>query len=281
MTNIEFKTQATAKGVTYAQNDSNTNTTWAGIPLYQLVNYYADSGKISYGVLSLGYNVTIVAGDGYKLELSGMRVANNQGIIVANNANGTALTGNYYPLTLAGGNLTKKEGVKDVVQIQINTALPSNLTFTVVAANGTKITFNRDDIAAMPTVCGMAGTNTHGAVKNLGNYTGISMQYLANLVGGMTSTSFVRLTAADTYTKDYSYEQIVSGTGYGTYDTSLNAVNATQPIMPIIAYAVDGNLLEASNGQMRSAFISSEGLLTISSIWVKSVVQLNVVQTVS
>jgi hypothetical protein len=294
MSNIDFTTLATTKGVTYAQNDSNSNTTWAGIPLYQLVNNYADSGKISSGVLSLGYNVTVVGSDGYTLVLSSTRVANNQGIIVANSANGTVLSGAYYPLTLAGGNLTKKEGVKDIVQIQINTQLPINMTLTVKAANGTTLVFNRDQIAAMPTVTQMGGRNTHGNITGVGDYTGLSVKYLASLVGGLPNSTYsITIKAADAYTTTLLYSQVINGTGFSTYNQTTNAAQtATQPITAILAFAWNNNLLPthiydngtvdisgSNEGPFRLMFVGPEGLLMSSSPSVRWVVEVDVIQS--
>lgn len=294
MTNIEFRSQATTKGVTYAQNDSNTNTTWAGIPLYQLVNYYANSGKISAGVLQMGYNVTVIGGDGYTMVFDGTRVANNAGIIVANSANGTALTGAYYPLTLAGANLTKKEGVKDIVQIQINTALPINMTLTVKAANGTTLVFNRDQIAAMPTYSAMGGRNTHGSITAVGNYTGISVQYLASLVGGLPNSTYsVTIKAADGYTTTLLYSQVVNGTGFTTYNQTTNAAQtATQPVTAILAFAYNGTMLPSNlyangtvdmsgsnEGPFRLMFVGPEGLLMSSSPSVRWVIEIDVISS--
>ncbi len=277
MTNLVFETEATAHAATWAQNDTNSNSTWAGIALYQLVNHYADSGSISYGVLSLGYNVTVVGSDGYPIVLNSTRVQSNDNIIVANEANGTALSGKYYPLTLTGSNLTKREGVKNIVQIHITTVLPSNMTLTIKAANGTTIVFNKDDIAALPTVNGMAGRNTHGSIQAVGNYTGISVLYLANLVGGLPNNSYyVNILASDNHPQALLYGQVVNGTGYSTYNQTTNAAQpAVQALTPILAFAKDGKLL-TSDGPFRLSFIGPEGLLTESSIWAKWIVEVDV-----
>jgi len=277
MTDLDFEDQASQNPATWTHDESDT--TWAGTPLYQLVNWYVDNGYISAGVLSLGYNVSVIGSDDYTIVLEDSRVQANNNIIIANNANGTTLSDKYYPLTLTGSGVTKKESVKCIAQIQINTALPDDMTLTIKGANGTTLVFDTSGIAALPSVSGMGGMNSHGEIKGVGNYTGISILSLVNMVGGMPSNSFVRLTAADTYTKDYTYEQITSGTGYGTFDPVTNdATDATQPITAILAYAVDDELLSPSSGPLRSAFIGPEGLLTLSSMWVKSTVQVEVVQ---
>jgi hypothetical protein len=279
MTNLVFEDQASQHPATWDQNDANGKSAWAGTPLYQLVNWYADNGYISTGALSLGYNVSVIGSDGYTIVLEESRVQANNDIIIANNANGTALSDEYYPLALTGSEVTRKESVKGIAQIQINTALPSNMTLTIVGANGTTISFDVAGIAALPSVSGMGGKNSHGEIKDVGNYTGISILSLVNMVGGMPTNSFVRLTAADTYTKDFSYEQIVSGTDYGTFDPVTNTeTNATQPITAILAYAMDGALISSSDGPFRSAFVGPESLLTLSSIWVKMTIEVDVVQ---
>jgi hypothetical protein len=56
---------------------------------------------------------------GYTIALNGSRVNMNTNIIVAIQANGTALSGLYWPLTLTGSNLTMTESVKGIAQIQI------------------------------------------------------------------------------------------------------------------------------------------------------------------
>jgi len=279
MTDIAFKTAASEHAATWTNTGSET--TWKGAPLYQLVNWYVDSGKISTGALSLGYNVTVIGSDGYSIILDGNRVQANDNIIVANEANGTILSDKYYPLTLTGSNLTRREGVKGIAQIQIKTVL-LDMTLTIKGSDGTTVVLNTNDIAALPTVSAMGGLNMHGSIKGVGTYTGISIKYLCDIVGGMPDNSFVRLTASDTYTKDFTYEQVMSGTGYATYDPlTNNETAATQPLTPILAYAVNGTLLSSSDGPLRSAFVGPEGLLTLSSTWVKSVIEVDVVQVVA
>jgi DMSO/TMAO reductase YedYZ molybdopterin-dependent catalytic subunit len=278
MTNLVFEDHASQHPATWNQNDANGNSVWAGTPLYQLVNWYANNDYISTGVLSLDYNVSVIGSDGYTIVLEKSRIQANNNIIIANNANGTALSDKYYPLALTGSDVTKKESVKGIAQIQINTALPSNMTLTIIGANGTTLSFDTAGIAALPSVSGMGGRNSHGEIKGVGNYTGISIFSLVDMVGGMPSNSFIRLTAADTYTKDFTYEQIMSGTGYATFDpVTNNETEATQPITAILAYAVDGTVVSSSD-LLRSACVGPEGLLTISSIWVKMTVQVDVVQ---
>ncbi|MCW4010166.1 MAG: molybdopterin-dependent oxidoreductase [Candidatus Bathyarchaeota archaeon] len=274
MSSLTFEAQASQNAVTYADSSS----TWSGIPLYQLVDWYINAGNINSGALTVGYNVTVIAGDGYTCELNGTRVNANNNIIVANVANGTALTGSNYPLTLTGSDLTKKETVKNIVQIRVDVALP-DLTLTVVGSNGTTLVFNSTSITTLPSVSAMGGYNAHGTITGVGNYTGISVLSLCNMVGGINNNSFIQVTASDTYTKSFTYEQLTAGTGFAVYDPETNnSTTATQPLTVIIAYAVNGTPLQPPHGPLKVAIVGPEGLLTISSLWVKDIIQINVYQ---
>jgi hypothetical protein len=292
MTNLAFAQQASTYPATWTQNDTNSNSTWAGVTLSQIVKYYTSSGNISAGVLSLGYNVSVVGSDGFTIVFNSTRVIDNSNIIVANKANGTDLVSPYYPLTLTGSNLTKREGVKSIAQIQINTLLPDNLTLTIKAANGTTIVLNRNDIAAIPTFNGMGGRNTHGTITAVGNFTGLSVPYLANLVGGLPSNSYsVIIKAADGYTTTLLYSQVVNGTGYNMYNQTTNAAQTpTQPVTPILAYAWNGAMLPygyydngtinmggSNEGPFRLMFIGPEGLLMSSSPSVRWITEIDIV----
>jgi hypothetical protein len=252
MTNLVYESQATSQAATWNQSDSNSNTTWSGIPLYKLIDWYQNSGSISSSVLSLGYNVSIIGTDNYTIVLNSTRVQANNNIILANQANGTTLQGAYYPLTLTGSNMTKRECVKSVAQIQITTNLP-NMTLMLMGTNKTKYVLNTNDLAALPIVTGTAGMSSHGSIVGVGTYTGFNITALVNLVGGMPDGSYVRLTAADNFTKDFSKDQIMNGIGYNVYDPiSNNATTATQPLTAILAFSYNGTLLPTNEGPLRS-----------------------------
>lgn len=115
MSRLTFQSQASAGTVVY--NDSST--LWLGIPLHRLVVWAESNGVINSSLLTSGYVVKVMGSDGYTIALNGSRVNMNRNIIVAIQANGTALSGLYWPLTLTGSNLTMSESVKGIAQIQI------------------------------------------------------------------------------------------------------------------------------------------------------------------
>ena len=115
MSRLTFQSQASAGTVVY--NDSST--LWLGIPLHRLVVWAESNGVINSSLLTSGYVVRVMGSAGYTIALNGSRVNMNTNIIVAIQANGTALSGLYWPLTLTGSNLTMTESVKGIAQIQI------------------------------------------------------------------------------------------------------------------------------------------------------------------
>jgi hypothetical protein len=270
---LVFETQ---QATTY----TDSSTTWSGVPLYQLVNSYINNGNVDAGILALGYNVSVIAGDGYTCVFESSRVNANNNIILANKANGTELTDKYYPLTLAGSDLAKRETVKNVVAIQINLALPSNITLTITGIGGTQVTLTGADIASLPSITAAGGYNSHGTIKGVGNYTGITVLSLCNMVGGLPNGNcFVRITGSDTYTKEFTYEQLVNGTSFGCYDpVTYNETTATQPLTLLVAYACDGQPLPSGQGPLKLTIVGPEGMLTISSLWVKDTAQIDIFQ---
>ncbi len=102
------------------------NRTWEGIPLWKLVGWVDDSNKHDFNdtLADLGYNVTVIASDGYSKTFNSSFVARNDNIIVANELNGTALPEKYWPLRLVGPDLKKSEMVRNVVEIRITELMP-------------------------------------------------------------------------------------------------------------------------------------------------------------
>ncbi len=160
--------------------------------------------------------------------------------------------------------------------VATSTELPS-MSLTVVGANGTQIILNETDVARLASFRGYGGfKNQLGILKGLGNYTGVPLGTLCSLVGVLTSTSIVRVLAADNYSKTFSYAE-VNGE-FVTYDNVTGAeVLHSQPLVPVVAYYVNDVAVAAADGPLRIAIIGPEGLATNSSYWVKQVVRIEVV----
>ncbi len=101
--------------------DTNTTTTWTGIPLWRLVGMVDDSNSTTFNdtLADSGYTVKIIANDGFATNLNSTFVKLNDDIILANLENGTALESKYWPLRLVGSALTKGQMARNVVAIEI------------------------------------------------------------------------------------------------------------------------------------------------------------------
>jgi hypothetical protein len=152
-------------------------------------------------------------------------------------------------------------------------SLPS-MTLEVVALNGTQVVLHETDIANFASYTAYGGyVKSSGALAGLGNYTGVPITTLLDVVGGIMSGYSVTITAVDNYSKTLTYDNL-NGTGLLTFDNVTGqAVQHNETLTPMLAYYYNGANL-TSGGPLRLAIVGPEGLLTQSSLWVSSVVSL-------
>jgi hypothetical protein len=271
MTRTAFESQVSSVRVSYTDS---TGTVWTGTPLHRIVMWGANNGAISIDALTNGYVVKVIASDGYVATFNDSRIDGNTHIFVANQGNGTALIGNSWPLTLTGSDLTGKEKVKGIAQIQIM-PMSRNITLTVVAANGTSVTLFANDLAKMNSYTANGGTrSSSGSLANFGAYTGVQIMDILNLVG-ITSNNTVKVTASDNYTSTYTYAQL-SGTGIATYDSTGATATPTQGLTMIVAYYLNGTSLASNVGPLRTMYVGPDGLYSSGNMNAKMVVKLEI-----
>jgi hypothetical protein len=260
MTRATFEAQVTQITANYTDSSS----TWEGTPLYNLVVWATNNGVINSSALNSGYVVKVIANDGYTAAFNDSRIDLNTNLFVANKANGTKLSGSYWPLTLAGSDLSSKEKVKSITQIQI---IPlQHLNLTIVAANGTQVILYSNNLAALSSYTANGGTRSNtGTLANYGSYTGVPILSLCNLVGGTNSSTTVRVTGTDGFAVNYTYNQL-STQGIATYNSSGAQVNATQSLTMIVAYFFNGTNFSTGIGPLRTIIVGSEGLYTPGSL---------------
>jgi len=154
------------------------------------------------------------------------------------------------------------------------------MTLTVVGANGTEILLNETGIAALSFYTGYgAYKNQLGNLKGFGSYTGIALETLCSLVGGLTNTSIVKVVAVDDYSANFTYADVRGE--FVTYDNVTGAeVPHSHPLVPIVAYHLNGTEISSSDGPLRMAIVSPEGFATTSAYWIKQVVRIEIIETV-
>ncbi|MFW6141842.1 MAG: molybdopterin-dependent oxidoreductase [Candidatus Saliniplasma sp.] len=147
-----FESAATCDwhNVTYTEDGD----TYTGLALYILVSAVdgADAPEGHYmfntELAEKGYNVTLVAGDGYSIDLPSQMVAKNKSLLLANRVNGEPLPERDFPLRLVGPNLSGKQRIKNVVEIKL-TDLPETSNWTLTLNGEVNIEFDSDSFNSM------------------------------------------------------------------------------------------------------------------------------------
>ncbi len=97
--------------------------TWSGIPLWRLAGWVDDyvqhgEGAFNDGFAVAGYDIKIIASDGYSKTFASADVARNDNMIIANMLNGEELSDSY-PLRLVGPDLSGGQKVGMITEIQL------------------------------------------------------------------------------------------------------------------------------------------------------------------
>jgi hypothetical protein len=150
----------------------------------------------------------------------------------------------------------------------LSPSLPSTANLTLVALNGTGYFLSSSQISSLPSVTGPGGSSS------IDNYTGVSLETLANLVGGLNSSEVLAVVGSDGYTKNFTYAQVVNGdfSGYTYNKTTGNPTSPTKPIVAMIAYYQNSQLIpnksNGGSGPLMSAIVGNDSLITPGKYWV-------------
>jgi hypothetical protein len=150
------------------------------------------------------------------------------------------------------------------------------MTLNLVAANGTQLVLTSNDIGNLPSYTAYGGYETKaGFIKALGNYTGVPLATICNLVGGISNGSSLKITDSDNYTKTLSYDEVNGN--FTTFDTIAGQqVPHNQSLTPILAYYFNGANLSSDEGPLLLAIVGPERLATEATYWVKFVVKMEI-----
>jgi len=266
---------------------------YTGVPITTFLDMVNDEPS----TIGYGYSVTVMA-PGYSQTLSYEACVNGSGLNTYDNATGDPVQANqtltpmvayYYndqnlsstsgPLELAivgpeGLCTDGKLWVTNVTELEVHPNLPP-MNLTLTGPNGTQ-TINETEISNLPAIRAYGGLlNSAYVPSDLGNYTGIPLTTLCDLVGGLSNNSSLLVTASDNYSITLSNAQL-----NGNWTTYNNATgqpeNQTQPLTPIIAYYYNDANLSSDMAPLQLAIVGPEGLLTDGKYWVHSVVSLQI-----
>jgi DMSO/TMAO reductase YedYZ molybdopterin-dependent catalytic subunit len=98
--------------------------TWTGVPLWLLVGRVDDdnvheSGAFNDELAATGYEVKVIAADGYSVSFDSAALARNDDILVAYLLDDEPLPEDYWPLRLVGPGLEKSQAVSNITTIEI------------------------------------------------------------------------------------------------------------------------------------------------------------------
>jgi DMSO/TMAO reductase YedYZ molybdopterin-dependent catalytic subunit len=263
------------------------NRVWEGIPLWYLVGRVDDTDThkgdaFNDAKADAGYEVQLVAADGFTLSLTSAEVKRNDALIVAYKRDGAPLPENQWPLRLVGATLQKSQMVGQIVSIKLvfgeeETVAPPVETAVLTVISGTQTkTYSLAQLKAMTPLDGYAGTkNKAGVITGPLAYKGVALSVLLAEVGGIPAGGSVKFTAADGYSKTLTADVIQNGT-FTTYDATGTAVNPEKTPIVFLAYESDGAALAEGTGPVQLAVMTCQEQVTDGSNFVKALVSIEV-----
>ncbi|RLF44518.1 MAG: hypothetical protein DRN09_03135 [Thermoplasmata archaeon] len=135
--------------------------------------------------------------------------------------------------------------------------------------------YTLDDLKSMPSIPGYGGyvkKNNVTVGPNL--YRGVPLEYILQEFS-LPENYSITVIASDGYEKDYSMDMIKGKVDI--YNESGNYIGVGNLTM-ILAYEKDGSALGEDEGPLRVAFVSEDGYLTPSNLWVRNVVSIEIVE---
>ncbi|NLG26586.1 MAG: molybdopterin-dependent oxidoreductase [Chloroflexi bacterium] len=213
----------------WADADGNM---WAGIPLYYLLGRVDDDNKHETGAFNAelagqGYQVDVVAADGYRVTFDSKTLSRNTTVILAFMMNGQPLGDEYFPLRLVGSSLKKAEMVGAVAQIVLHldaapaaapTEPPAQSDTPAVAPEVTEGTLHIWGKVATPwavTAADFAQLNsvevtTEHPKKGEQTYKGVLLNEILAKCDPAEGATTVLFTAGDGYTAEVPLADVVA-----------------------------------------------------------------------
>ncbi|HRJ59413.1 MAG TPA: hypothetical protein PLV64_24250, partial [Anaerolineales bacterium] len=199
---------------------------WVGVPLWLFVGTVDDEIEhegpaFNEELAAAGYSVDVIAADGYTVTFDAARINRNDNILVAYKVNENQLPEEYFPLRLVGDDLAKNEMVGMIAEIKVGlepivvateeaaeeaAAEPVEVTGSLVITGAvTQPTgFMEADLREMEVLKITAEHPKQGK----GEYEGVSLNVLLDLVGVTDGATTLVITASDGYSAEVSLDDI-------------------------------------------------------------------------
>ncbi|PKO05084.1 MAG: hypothetical protein CVU41_13670 [Chloroflexi bacterium HGW-Chloroflexi-3] len=148
------------------------------------------------------------------------------------------------------------EPTEEVIPVEEEDQTP---VLELIGPDGT-ISFTIADLKKLPASKGMAGIKSSTGKITLPNtFTGVALQDLADLMGGLDEFMGINIVAEDGYSISYSYDQIMNGNYIAYNPVSGDELKTHDPLSAIIAYEMNGEPLNVDmDGSLRLVIISEK-----------------------
>ena len=144
-------------------------------------------------------------------------------------------------IIVAGGAITA------LVLLQPNEEPESSVE--IIGMDGTPLNVTLTEMMEMNVVTGNSSyQNSYGNIRGEGNYTGVKISDLLDLVGGMTDDYILRVEASDGYSQTFDYSKVYPNSTIYEYQGDM-----------ILAYEFDGLVVPDYEEGFRLAFIPEDG----------------------
>ncbi len=202
--------------------ESGTEYNYKGLPLWYLVGAVDDqeSGEwtLNDTLVSQGYNVSVIAEDGYSYTFDISQVAHNDSIIVASELNGEPLPEEDAPLRIVGEGLSGMARVSKIAELRL-TDIDNEPTWTLTLNGQTTKEITASEFQSIMD----SGRREYQNITDDGNelhYQGIPLWYLVGAVDDQESGEWtlnqtlveqgyrVNIIAEDGYNQSFDISQV-------------------------------------------------------------------------
>ena len=124
----------------------------------------------------------------------------------------------------------------------------------LVIINGTQAkTLSIADIEKLSVISGSTGeVSSAGTISGPFAYKGASLTDILKSVGGISANNAIRISAKDGYSMTFSYNQVVNGSEFPTYDNQTGKeVTPAGTVTLFLAYEKDGKPIDDTVGPLR------------------------------
>jgi len=151
------------------------------------------------------------------------------------------------------------------------------LNLTILGANGQQVVLDSSKLAACMSYTANGGFRDDNNVTYAGNFTGVPVLALLDLVGGIKSSDNVTFIGSDGYQYTFTYQQMW-GQSINTFSPSSGAAaQPSQPLTVMVAYYCNSTIFASDKGPLSVVLVGRQGLYTNGYWWVHFLVKIEVV----